>query len=76
MVVQGIEPLGRETLVRGVLPAQGDRHPPQAVIAIAPPHMNIQGGDRLPLQFDPATLFLFDLATGVTLYPPPAHCRP
>lgn len=62
-----VEPLGRETLVRVLLPTTGrSRHP---LNVQTHPHMRLQSGDRLALTLDCHQLFLFDPATGNRVYP-------
>ncbi len=74
--VQTVEPLGRETLVRGTVPNVAGGLPGQLVSAIVPPNWAIAPDQTLPLHLDLTALYLFDLGTGTTLYPPPAHCSP
>jgi multiple sugar transport system ATP-binding protein len=59
-----IEPLGRETLIRGILPDS------EIVVSLIY-NGNWQGrvGDRLSIAFDLAHTFIFDPATGERLYP-------
>lgn len=66
--VSVIEPLGRETLVRVTVPAQNQA----AAIGLTLPvgvDWSLSPGDRLALQLDLTHLFVFDPATGTTLYP-------
>ena len=63
-----VEPLGRETLIRGRLP-EGDRKSPQFINLQTGPTVNPKPGERLPLQFDLDRLFVFDSITGERLYP-------
>ena len=63
-----VEPLGRETLIRGILP-EGDRAVPQIINLQTGPTVNPQPGERLPLQFNLDHLFIFDSITGGRLYP-------
>ncbi len=63
-----VEPLGRETLVRAVVPEQGNFR--QQVLNIqVEAGRQIHLGDRLPLQLSFEHLFVFNSATGETLYP-------
>jgi len=62
-----VEPLGRETLVRAVLPGK-EPVAHQTVNIQAAPGNGLQPGDRLSLSFDVDHLFVFDPATGNTLY--------
>ena len=66
--VNVVEPLGRETLIRGILP-DGDRTVPQAINLQTGPTVNPKPGERLPLQFNLDHLFVFDSTTGERLYP-------
>ena len=62
--VKVVEPLGRETMIRASLPGLAAPLSIQsAPIALPRP------GDRLSLQLDLDRLFVFDPATGRTLYP-------
>ncbi|MGF1482719.1 MAG: ABC transporter ATP-binding protein [Cyanophyceae cyanobacterium] len=64
MEIDVVEPLGRETLIRGKLP--------QSEIAfncIAPASWRGQRGDRLGVRINSECLFLFDANSGKTLYP-------
>lgn len=63
-----VEPLGRETLIRAVVPTQGNCRP-QVLNLQTEAGQPVQVGDRLPLWLDPEHLFVFDPATGDTLYP-------
>lgn len=57
-----VEPLGRETLIRGTLPDS------DALVALqAAPHVHPRLGDRLPLQLDLSQAFIFDPDTGTKL---------
>lgn len=62
--VKVVEPLGRETLIRAVLPESGCL----LNIQVAPDWRGLKG-DRLSIQLDLTQLFLFDPASGDTLYP-------
>ncbi|HEY9646676.1 MAG TPA: TOBE domain-containing protein, partial [Chroococcidiopsis sp.] len=59
--VSVVEPLGRETLIRAVVP-DGD-HETVLNLQVAP-SINTQVGDRLPVALDLAHLFVFDPSTG------------
>ena len=61
--VNVVEPLGRETLIRGKLPDDIIFH------LIAPANWRGERGDRLTVQFDLDRLFVFDANSGKTLYP-------
>ena len=61
--VDVVEPLGRETLIRGKLPDDVIFH------VIAPADWRGKRGDRLTVQFDLDRLFVFDANDGQTLYP-------
>ncbi|QIZ70343.1 ABC transporter ATP-binding protein [Oxynema aestuarii] len=63
-IVELVEPLGRETLMRLTLPGS-----PTSFAAIAPGRVQSHPGDRLTVSFDGDRLFVFDRATGSTLYP-------
>ncbi|MBK4731811.1 ABC transporter ATP-binding protein [Oxynema sp. CENA135] len=63
-IVELVEPLGRETLMRLTFPGS-----PTPFAAIAPGRVQSQPGDRLTVSFDGDRLFVFDRATGSTLYP-------
>jgi multiple sugar transport system ATP-binding protein len=62
--VRLIEPLGRETLIRGMLPDS-------EIVLQMISSSNWQGkiGDRLSIAFDLTEIFVFDPATGERLYP-------
>lgn len=63
-----IEPLGRETLVRAIVPSQGNAA--QQIINLqVSPNQSVKPGDRLPLQLDLLHLIVFDPATGQRLVP-------
>ncbi|MGK7916722.1 MAG: ABC transporter ATP-binding protein [Prochloraceae cyanobacterium] len=62
--VEVVEPLGRETLVRGSLP--GCELP---LNLHAPAYWRGEPGDRLVVQLDLDLLFVFDASTGKTFYP-------
>lgn len=61
-----VEPLGRETLVRGLLP-DGARSSPQTLQLQVAPAAAPKPGEQLPVRLDLAQLFLFDAATGQRL---------
>ncbi len=68
-VVSVVEPLGREILVRAVLPAPSS--PPQSVINLpVAPTYNLRPGDRLNLHVDMENLFVFEPTSGKVLYAP------
>ncbi|MEO1095324.1 MAG: ABC transporter ATP-binding protein [Cyanobacteria bacterium J06638_28] len=71
--VEVVEPLGRETLVRGHIPAQPSQQQsqsePLSLNFLVMPHALPKVGDRLRLRFDPLYLFLFDSVSGQTLFP-------
>ncbi|MEP0871666.1 ABC transporter ATP-binding protein [Trichocoleus desertorum AS-A10] len=67
--VSTVEPLGREILIRAVLPTQPTSSAAQVVNLQVSPKIRIRPGDRLSLQIDFAQLFIFDPATGDRLYP-------
>ncbi len=60
--VSVIEPLGREVLVRVVLEGR-------SLNLQTDPALNLKLGDRLPLRFDLDRIFLFDLISGMCIYP-------
>ncbi|MBD3560880.1 ABC transporter ATP-binding protein, partial [Planktothrix sp. FACHB-1355] len=62
--IKVIEPLGRETLIRGILAESGVH-----ISFYAAPELSLRAGDRIPIQLDLDRLFVFDPATGDTLYP-------
>lgn len=64
VIVEIIEPLGREILVRGILPDSEIR-----ISFYAPFTWMGKLGDRLEVQFNSEHLFIFDPFTGKTLYP-------
>ncbi|WP_008319292.1 ABC transporter ATP-binding protein [Leptolyngbya sp. PCC 6406] len=70
VTVQVVEPLGRETLIRGIIPAQNDSQSPQSLAVLMLPHSRPIPGESLRIRIDPNHLFLFDLGSGTTLYPP------
>ncbi|NEQ30059.1 MAG: sn-glycerol-3-phosphate ABC transporter ATP-binding protein UgpC [Leptolyngbya sp. SIO4C5] len=65
-----IEPLGREILVRAVVPNH-DRAAAQTLQFHAPPALKVKTGDRLSVRLVLDHLFLFDPATGARVYPAP-----
>jgi multiple sugar transport system ATP-binding protein len=62
--VRLVEPLGRETLIRAILPETSV----QMNIQVAP-DVHLRPGDRLSLQLNLNQLFVFDSSTGNALYP-------
>ncbi|MBD2121153.1 ABC transporter ATP-binding protein [Trichocoleus sp. FACHB-262] len=64
-----VEPLGREILIRAVLPTQPTSSAAQAINLQVSPEIRVRPGDRLSLQIDFTQLFIFDPATGGRLYP-------
>lgn len=62
--VKVVEPLGRETLIRGALPGSGTMLNIQAGAVV-----RLHPSERLFLQLDLSQLFIFDSATGDKLYP-------
>ena len=62
--VEIVEPLGRETLVRGSLPGKD-----LSIDLYAPAYWRGEPGDRLIIQLDVDRLYLFDAATGKIVYP-------
>lgn len=67
LTVSLVEPLGRETLVRGVFPS--DRTVAQTIALQGPPHCQPRPGDSLAIHINPDSLFVF-ADDGRTLYPP------
>jgi multiple sugar transport system ATP-binding protein len=70
--VNVVEPLGREVLVRAVLPqdARFSSHSNAPILSVqTPPSLKLISGDRLPLSLDLDRLFLFDVETGQRLAP-------
>ena len=64
-----VEPLGRETLIRTVLP-NGDIERPESTINVQTvPTVQPQPGDTLPLIAERDRIFVFDPATGQRIYP-------
>ncbi|MFE4107677.1 ABC transporter ATP-binding protein [Almyronema epifaneia] len=68
VVADVVEPLGRESLVRAILPNR-DRTLPAMLHFQVSPNLQIQPGDRLPIRLALEHLFLFDAASGTRLYP-------
>ena len=64
--VSMVEPLGREILIRAVLPVENRGAAPTLNIQVKPT-LRLRPGDRLPLQLDLDQLFVFDPATGNSL---------
>lgn len=67
--VDVVEPLGRETLVRGEIPAQSSEDNGQGLTFFTLPHTGPQPGDTLRLTLAATGLFLFDSVSGQRLYP-------
>jgi multiple sugar transport system ATP-binding protein len=61
--VELVEPLGREILVRGILPKSD-----LALNFYAPYAWQGQRGDRITIQLDLERLFIFDASSGATVY--------
>jgi multiple sugar transport system ATP-binding protein len=61
-----VEPLGRETLVRAIVPATT---PETGLNLLAKPDQVVQVGDRMALSLNLDQLFVFDAVDGSTLYP-------
>ena len=62
VIVNVVEPLGRETLIKA--------SPPESNITLnllAPGNWQGKTGDRLTIQFDPTKLFIFDINSGKTV---------
>ena len=66
--VMVVEPLGRETLIRAKLAGS---NPALYLTWQASPQVQPQPGDRLLIQFNLEAIFLFDEASGKTVYPLP-----
>ncbi|MEZ2302291.1 MAG: ABC transporter ATP-binding protein [Microcoleus sp.] len=64
--VKVVEPLGRETLIRGSLPMLS---PETTIQVVVPGNGRCRSGDRLSVELDFDRLFVFDPSTGDTLYP-------
>jgi multiple sugar transport system ATP-binding protein len=62
--VRVVEPLGEKTLIRSILPDAN-----VSLQVQAPGNWQGNVGDRLKVQFDLSQIFIFDPATGETLYP-------
>lgn len=62
LIVDLVEPLGRETLVRAILPETDI-----LINVYAPPTWKGKSGDHLTIQLNLDQLFLFDINTGLTL---------
>jgi multiple sugar transport system ATP-binding protein len=67
-IVSVIEPLGRETLIRAVLPVENRVSAPSLNIQVAP-KLKPKSGDRLSLVLDLEYLFIFEPNTGDRLAP-------
>lgn len=63
-----VEPLGRETLVRGILP-DSTRTIPQTLQLQTSADIRLQPGDTLPIYLDLDRLFVFDAGTGQRVWP-------
>lgn len=63
-----VEPLGRETLVRGILP-DSTRTIPQTLQLQTVADSRLQAGDTLPVQLNLDRLFVFDAGTGQRVWP-------
>lgn len=63
-----VEPLGRETLVRGILP-DSTRTIPQTLQLQTPSDIHLQPGDTLPVHLNLDRLFVFDAGTGQRVWP-------
>ena len=61
-----IEPLGREILIRSLLPAESREHAPVINLQVSPA-VRPAVGDRLPLHLELSQLAVFDPATGKNL---------
>ncbi|NDJ17219.1 ABC transporter ATP-binding protein [Myxacorys almedinensis] len=66
--VRVVEPLGREVLVRVVLPGEPQGFQPSLNVQIRP-QLNLQVRDQIFLTLDLEQMFLFDPATGTRIYP-------
>lgn len=64
-----VEPLGRETLVRGQIPKHQPGDSLQSLKFFVPSHTLPTPGEMLTLHLNPDDLFLFDPVSGKTLYP-------
>lgn len=62
ITVSVVEPLGRETLVRGAIPGS-------TITIQVPPTVQLQPGDRVGLSVDFSQLFVFEPQTGNRIYP-------
>lgn len=71
--VDVVEPLGRETLIRGRIPAAPSGHESQHISFFVLPQVCPQLGEQVRLAFKPQALFLFDAVSGQRLYPPIAR---
>ncbi|HEY9878436.1 MAG TPA: sn-glycerol-3-phosphate ABC transporter ATP-binding protein UgpC [Leptolyngbyaceae cyanobacterium] len=63
-----VEPLGRETLVRGILP-DSTRTIPQTLQLQTAADSKLRAGDTLPVQLNLDRLFVFDAGTGQRVWP-------
>lgn len=66
--VSVVEPLGREVLVRVVLPSENRTVQPTLNVQIRP-DLKLRPGDQIFLTLDPDQIFLFDQSTGTRIYP-------
>lgn len=57
-----VEPLGRETLIKAIVPGSNIR-----LNLLTDAHCPSREGDRLTVKFDPAHLFVFDVNNGRTI---------
>ena len=64
--VKVVEPLGRETLIRAILPMLSPETTIQVQVSGS---VRLRSGDRLTVQLDFERLFVFDPSTGDALYP-------
>jgi len=64
--VKVIEPLGRETLIRAILPMLSPETTIQVQVSGS---VRLRAGDQLTVQLDFERLFVFDPSTGDALYP-------
>lgn len=68
--VSVVEPLGREVLVRAIVPQESRLQSNLPSLNVqTPPSLKLLPGDRLPLSFDLDRLFLFDIETGNRVAP-------
>ncbi|NER83112.1 MAG: ABC transporter ATP-binding protein [Leptolyngbya sp. SIO1D8] len=67
--VELVEPLGRETLLRGIILCQQSGDAPQTLHFFVLPHTLPKLGEMRRVHLAPQALFLFDPVSGQTLYP-------